>query len=266
MKASHSRSHSPPNPPWKELGGSSDQAGGFALVFYSDNLSRLPVRFVTKPGDNKAYPNLETLTFGLFSTCNRSLRSSAVARRYPYLFFITNRGGTRVLSGYYHVRWYTEGVFRGMKDFALAADEAGFLDPPIDVSDVDRRCGTRLRKWFRSYRLLSPEECARILKLIQRRPDATETYLSEIDRLEHLNLRYGGSRYVSWKQTDKFSWELARGYLKTMSASGKKDRVLNASPTDTWKCQSCGSTIRNKALLKRCPDCGELGSLRAVKG
>jgi hypothetical protein len=153
-----------------------------------------------------------------------------------------------------------------MKDFALAADEAKFLDPPIDVSDVDRQCRTRLRKRFRSYRLLSPEECARILKFIHRRPDATEAYLSEIDRLEHLNQRYGGSRYVSWKQSDKFSWQLAGGYLKTISASSGKDRVLNASPTNSWKCGNCGSTIRNKALLKRCPDCGELGSLRAVKG
>jgi len=266
MSPNQGSAHAPPNPPWKELGGKPDQAGGFALVYYSDNLSRLPVRFVTKPGDNKADPNLETLTFGLFSTCNRSLRSSAVTRGYPYLFFITRRGATRVLSGYYHVRWYTEGVFRGMKDFALAADEARFLDPPIEVNDVDRQCGTRLRKWFRSYRLLSPDECVTLLKFVRRRPDATAAYLSEMDRLEHLNQHYGGSRYISWKQSDKFSWRFAGAYLKTISASSSKDRVLNASPTNTWKCQNCGSRIRNKALLKRCPDCGELGSLRAVKG
>lgn len=259
-------SHAPPNAPWKELACDPAEAGGFALVYYSDDLSRLPVRFVTKPGDNKADPNLETLTFGLFSTCNRSLRSSAVARRNPYLFFITKRGNTRVLSGYYHIRWYTEGVFRGMKDFALAADEAKFLDPPIDVSEVDRQCGTRLRKWFRSYRLLSPKECSRIVNFVRRKPDATEEYVSEIDRLEHLNLRYGGFRYISWKQSDKFSWVLAGGYLKNISASGSKDRVFNASATNTWKCRSCDATIRNKALLKRCPDCGELGSLRAVQG
>ncbi len=264
--SSSDTSHSPPNPPWRELGGNADEAGGYALVYYSDNVSRLPVRFVTKPGDNKADPNLETLTFGLFSTCNRSLRSSAVARRYPYLFFITRWGGNRVLSGYYHVRWYTEGVFHGMKDVALAADEGRFLDPPIDVTEVDRQCGTKLRKWFRSYRILSPEECSRIVKLIRRKPDAMEAYLSEIDRLEHLNRRYGGFRYVSWKVSDKFSWQVAGEYLRNISTSPSKDRVLNASPTNSWKCGKCGSTIRNKALLKRCPDCGELGSLRAVKG
>jgi len=92
-----------------------------------------------------------------------------------------------------------------------------------------------------------------------------QAYLFEIDRLEHLNQRYGGYRYVAWKQSEKFSWELAAKYVKSMAAFNTKDRVLNASPTSSWRCVECRAKIRNVALLKRCPECGKLGSLRAVR-
>ena len=138
----------PPNAPWKELN-SPEDAGSYMSIYYSDDLSRLPVRVITKPGDNKSDPNLETLTYGLFSTCSQSMRSGVVNRRSAYLFFATARKEGRVLTGYYHLRWFTDGVFDNARDYCLAADTARFIEKPIPLTEVDRRCGTNVSKWFR---------------------------------------------------------------------------------------------------------------------
>src|SRR5438309_11963638 len=96
----------PPAPPWKEL--NNRPGAGYLSIYYSDDLSALPVRFVTKVGDNKSDPNLETLTYGLFSTCSPSMRSGFVKRSAQYIFFATLRPVGRVLTGFYSVRWYAE--------------------------------------------------------------------------------------------------------------------------------------------------------------
>src|SRR5688572_11222634 len=90
----------PPNAPWVQLTPSED-AGGYLSVYYNDDLSRLPIRWVTKPTDSKSDPNLETLTYGLFSTCSLGMRSGIVTRQSKFLFFTTMRRHERVLSGYY---------------------------------------------------------------------------------------------------------------------------------------------------------------------
>lgn len=256
----------PPNDPWKELPADHAASGGFLTVYYSDDLSRLPVRFVTKPGDNKADPNLETLTFGLFTTCNRALRSSVVRKFYPYIFFVTNHSAGRVLSGYYRIRWYAQSVFEGMNDICLAADRSRFIDPPIPVGEVDRRCKTALANAFRGFRILSPHTCRKILALVNRHRDATSAYVEEIDRLEHINLKYGGYRYIGWKQREKFSWALAAKYFKQGASTEVRDRVLNTSPTGRWSCTNCGAMVNNASLLKRCPECAALASLRPIRG
>src|SRR2546423_14285745 len=109
MKKPHS-SVKPPNPPWQELNSPKD-AGGYLSIYYSDDLSPLPIRRITKPGDQKADPNLETLTYGFFSTCSPELRAGAVKRRSSHLFFATLWKGARHLTGYYQLRWHARGVF-----------------------------------------------------------------------------------------------------------------------------------------------------------
>src|SRR3989304_4379671 len=138
----------PPNTPWQELK-PRPGAGGYVSFYYSDDLSRLPVRWVTKPADNKSDPNLETLTYGLFSTCARSMRAAIVKRRCPHLFFVTARKKERVLTGYYRLRWYADGVFGGIRDFCLAADGARFIEKAIPLPEVDQKCGTHLAVPFR---------------------------------------------------------------------------------------------------------------------
>jgi hypothetical protein len=236
--------------------------GGYLFVYYSDDLSRLPVRFVTKPGDNKSDPNLETCTFGLFSTCGRSMRSGIVARSFPHVFFLTRKNAGRVLAGYYHMRWYASGVFGAGTDFCLAADEVRFLDPPIPVSELRQVAGLDLAAPFRGTRLLSPRQCSRLIRRVRSRPDHTRRYLEEIDRLERFHLRYGGFRYPGWKQVQKFSWALAGAqYLHKPSASLLASGKRNNSTSGRWACAACSAQITNTSLLKRCPECGELASL-----
>src|SRR5450631_819859 len=54
----------PPSPPWREIAIRRPPTG-YLSFYIADDLSRLPVRAVTLPGNNKADPNLETATYGL---------------------------------------------------------------------------------------------------------------------------------------------------------------------------------------------------------
>src|SRR5437868_15491701 len=122
--------YAPPNAPWQEI--QNPTGAGYLSVYYSDDLSPLAVRFVTKPGDNKSDPNLETLTYGLFSTCSPSMRAGVVQRQYSYIFFTTKRAAGRVLSGFYHIQWYVPANSPRTNDFYLAADQAHFVaDAPL---------------------------------------------------------------------------------------------------------------------------------------
>ena len=203
----------PPNPPWQELNAPAN-AGGYLSIYYSEDLSRLPIRWVTKPGDTKSDPNLETLTYGMFSFCGHQTRSGVVVRKYPHLFFATSRKGERGLSGYYHINWFANAISDKEGDFCLAADAAHFIEKPIPLTKVDRICRTNVAQWFRTVRLLSGVECRKMLNLIYSRPNANSAYLEEIDRLERFNLAHGGYRYFRRQQKGKFSWDIAGQYLK----------------------------------------------------
>jgi len=188
-----------------------ESGGGYLSYFYSDDLSRLAVRAITKiaddkkSADNKVDPNLETKTYGLFSPCNRIMRRSVVKRGCRYIFFITRRTDVRVLAGLYYAKWYAPVAPNG-DDFCLAADNVWFIENPIPLDDVDKACGTSVARWFRTYLHVEPEECRQLEALLESRPDATGAYLAEIDRLERFNLRYGGYRYVNAMRVDSYTW------------------------------------------------------------
>lgn len=252
----------PPAGEWFDLTPEVDGGGGYLFVYYSDDLSSIPVRFITKPGDNKSDPNLETGSFGLFSTCGRSMRSGIVKRRSPHVFFLTKNRSGRVLAGYYHMRWYGAGAFGGAADYRLAADEVRFLDPPIPVSKLRNVGGIDLSSRFRGTRLVTPRQCQELLRIVRSRPDRTDRLLDEIDRLERFNLRHGGFRYIAWKQTEKFSWDLARTkYLRESDRSARTSGKRNSSASGRWRCGACKAHVLNTSLLKRCPECGAIGSL-----
>src|SRR6266568_7882552 len=233
----------PPKLPWLRLN-FSGETFGYLTIYYSDNLSRLPVRWITKPGDNKSDPNLETLTYGLFSTCARPMRSGIVRGGAEFLFFASRREGERVLTGYYHLRWYAETGFE-QGDYCIAADEAHFVADPVPLVVVDKKCGTDVSNWFRSCRKLTGPECRRLRELLHRQTDVTPAYLAEIERLERFNLHYGGYRYVGWRQKKPFSWDYAKEYLSSANDAARASKAKNSNVRNLWTCNACGQAIRN---------------------
>src|SRR5260370_12125081 len=121
-----------PRPPpvgrWTKLDDAN--GAGYLSVYLSEPLARYPVRHITRPADNKSDPNIETATFGLFSTCEQQMRAKIVREGRPYLFFAAKHGEKRrALTGYYRIAWYAEspgGVANG--DYALAASDSKFID------------------------------------------------------------------------------------------------------------------------------------------
>lgn len=194
----------PPNPPWLPLA-ICKTSGGYLSYFYSDDLSSLPVRAITRIGDNKVDPNLETKTYGLFSLCNKSMRKSIVNRGCRNIFFVTRRKEERVLTGLYLIKWYTPVTPNG-DDFCLAAERIWFIKSPIPLREVDKACRTDVSRPFRTCLRLNINECIRIEKLVKCSPNVTKSYLDEIDRLERFNLKHGGYKCVTSKEKSSYSW------------------------------------------------------------
>ncbi len=246
----------PPAWPWKEIG-VREPPTGYLSYYIADDLSSLPVRAVTLPGNNKADPNLETATYGLFSTCERLMRAGIVARGTEYLFFLTNqRSAGRRLTGYYRLKWCYQHA-RG--DFALAATDQYFVSPALAPTDLAPALRALVFSRFRGYKILDADATAGLLALIRARPDTTGAYLAEIDRLERFNAYHTGHRH--WGSREPFTWEAAQGYIRSDTVTAAKS---NVSPTNEWKCSSCSAQIFNRALLRSCPNCQGLGTLQPV--
>src|SRR5262249_30235069 len=141
-------------------------------------------------------------------------RAGAVRRGIRLLFFATNhRRRGRALTGYYHLKWWTEGSFGAQRgDFALAADRGRFTDP-MPFTAIPGPAGEFIRRPFRQFRLLPPKYAEELSQLLDSRPDRTEDYLAEIHRLERYNAFHTGARYSGWADPSGFSWDLAAAYL-----------------------------------------------------
>ena len=87
----------PPAAPWTALEVDTPASG-----YLSEDLSRLPIRAITSPDDNKSDPNIETGTYGLFSTCERGMRAGIVNNKAQVIVFLCRGGNERAVAGYYH--------------------------------------------------------------------------------------------------------------------------------------------------------------------
>jgi hypothetical protein len=259
MTANHQR---PPNQPWQKLRVGAF-AGGYASFYYADELGALPVRAITKLKDNKSDPNIETGTYGLFSTCEEKMRSGIVRDPPQHLFFVTRlRSGGRHLTGYYELGWYTEGALRRRtRDFALAADRMRWVDP-LPLSSLPEGLDAILGGRWRLNKRLERAVSLRLVALLDSRPDRTSAYVREVDRLERINEYHSGFRYPSWRRHEPFSWRDAEHYLREVALDPAAPKVRNASPTGWWRCANCTGLVENKALLKACPHCKQLDGLR----
>jgi len=212
----------PPNPPWIPFV-PREHSGAALSYYYSDPNSTIPVREVTRADDNKADPNMETMTYGMFTTCERGMRAGMVRDGRPYIFFCTNRGGRRVLTGYYLIGWYCKGPpIKGYRraggsvphDYILAASRMKFVDPGFPLTQLTPYLGRkRVDTPFRTFRYIDSEMARLLRELIDGTPDATESYLGEIRRLEKLNLAKYGYRYRNWKREEGFTWSAAPPFL-----------------------------------------------------
>jgi hypothetical protein len=247
----------PPAPPWEPL---ADAGRGYLSVYYSDPLARYPVREVTRPADNKSDPNIETLTYGLFSTCEPQMRNRIVQDGAATLFFVTShRSLPRAITGYYIIGWHTPGT-RGAqnRDHALAARTARFIDPvpvtslPGELADV---CATQ----YRTCKPTSPETTAALRQLVDTHPNRMPDYLGELHRLEQFARARTGFAYPSWGREQGFSWDDAPAYYYVESRPTAD--APNSSRTGKWRCTACQHVITNAALLKRCPVCGAMATL-----
>lgn len=235
------------------LGSPTTEVSGYASIYLSDDLARLPVRAVTRPRDNKSDPNLETGTYGLFSTCQIRMRKSIVEKCVGHIFFLTTHRGSRKLCGYYDVGWFAPGPD---DDYALAAGRWRFV-APIPVADLPEPL-FGLLSFPRNYRGLGQDAVDRLTRLLDDSADRTAAYVDEIRRLEALSLQHTGFRYPTWKRAAGWSWDDAGTYLRDGHRSDR--RVRNSAPDDEWVCRACGYAHHSKARLKLCPDCNELAT------
>jgi hypothetical protein len=247
----------PPAPPWKPVA-QRPEAGSYVSVFLSSDIARLPVRDITRLNDNKSDPNLETGTYGLFSTCEPIMRDSIRARGISEIFFVTTFLDLgRCLVGRYELGWIAE---IGEKDVALAASSMRFVTP-LPVSLLTGPAAV-LDKKLRNFEIIPDEVAAALRELLGSERDRTADYLEEIARLERRSLHGTGFKYPSWDRVDSFSWDEAALFLGELPEVD----AGNTSETGLWICTACGTSIRNVARLKLCSACKALGTLEpAVK-
>jgi hypothetical protein len=250
----------PPHPPWVPLL-AVEPAVAYLSIYYSDPLSRLPVREITRPRDNKSDPNLETGSFGLFSTCERSMRSSVRAGGVRYVFFASShRRQPRALAGLYEIGWWAYGTLAGKPaDICLAASRIHFLETPIPLERLPQPAREVVTTRFRTIKRLDASCTAQLARIVLARPDATLSYLAEIDRLERFNAKHSGFR--CWRRVEAFGWPQAAALIRSEPAPLVGRAPRNSSVSGRWCCVSCGYALENRSRLKVCPGCSEQDTL-----
>ncbi|HUR24936.1 MAG TPA: hypothetical protein VM327_02850 [Candidatus Thermoplasmatota archaeon] len=220
---------------------------------------------MTRRRDNKSDPNIETGTYGLFSTCERGMRNGLVKNNRRYLLFVTRRGTARYLTGYYDIGWYADGreviAYKGQPDRALAGREWRFIDPPIPLAAAAAAVGDlTLARRFRLNKIISDPQALALIGLLRRRKERTSLFVNEVRRLETVNNRFWGFRYVSWQRKDGFSWDHAAGYLKSnASTPSLLPAGFRASGGTVWTCLDCHNEVESLSPLKMCQKCGSIG-------
>lgn len=250
----------PPVGVWTALGDASGGGGGYLSFYRSDPLARYPIRHVTKNADNKSDPNIETATYGLFSTCERLMRGKIVRDGRRHLFFVTrHKEDFRVLAGYYHLAWFAEstgGTSTG--DYALAATRIRFIDP-VPLHALPEPAKSVCVPMFRTMRPINPATVQTLREVIDQQPDITDRYLAELRRIEQAARFYTGYAYPSWGRSKGFSWGDAERYLGGVVSTELCARVPSSG---RWNCVYCRRSITSRALLKSCPLCQSMGTLR----
>ena len=250
-----------PGLPWQAL---TDEGLGYLSFYYSEPLARWPVRQITRPGDNKSDPNIETGTYGLFSTCEPQMRNRIVKDGRAMIFFVTRRQPKqpRVLAGYYHVGWFTQGTYGAVNnDFALAASTMRFFDP-VPINDLPAELAEACSVRFRTCKPINADLTTGLRMVCDAQRALTQQYIEEVRRIERFARARSGFAYPSWAREEGFTWDDAEDYYPHEKTLGK---VPNSSETNQWRCSACGYVITSGALLKKCPLCKKNSTLKPAE-
>lgn len=251
---------------------------GYLSFYYSDPSARLPVREVTRPNDCKSDPNVETGTYGLFSSCERGMRVGLVRYARPYIFFVTRRREERVLSGYYHIKWWAPATpllangarGKARPDYSLAADVWRFIDPPLSLRDLSRRPGAPdVSKSFRLCKGVGPRVVEFLRRAVNEHEDRTADYVAEIKRLELVNRRFTGLRYPNWGRLNGFGWEFAASFLAPIGGTLTPEEFARIdletrAGVKYWECVKCSWRTRSNSPLRLCSHCNAAGTQKPV--
>jgi hypothetical protein len=252
--------------PWRKLVPMEPHTG-YASYYYADDLARLPVRAITKIKDNKSDPNLETGTYGLFSTCQAKMRSGIVSNRPRYIFFITKaRKGPRQLTGMYELGWWAPGSLSNrIRDFSLAAISIRFVTPE-PLKQLPGELADLLSGGWRLEKRLGSEHTEQLAEHLRSKEDRTKEYLLEVERMERINQYHSSYRYPTWRRSEPWDWSEADRYMNSGSLTlGESKKIRNSSPSNWWICSSCNEEFESHALLKACPGCGAIATLHPLK-
>lgn len=256
---------SPPLDPWQPFD-VPDEPEGSLVYFLSDDSCRLPVRHVTKIGDNKADPNLETGTYGLLTTCYNDSRTGTVDNQRRWLFFTTKHAhsGTSVIAGYYTLSHYAAHPGRE-RDFALRAEDIHFVEKPLITQDVYDELGFTSKPLPRGSKTLSYEQSQWLKAKLDQQPDATDQYIEEIHRLERVNKSRTGFRHIGLGTSDPFSWETADILLRDPHPACVEEPPSGKKKPVDWRCRACGAIIANAACLRVCRECRAVHTLELAE-
>jgi hypothetical protein len=213
-------------------------------VHLSEPLARYPIRHVTRQADNKSDPNIETATYGLFSTCEGTMRAKIVRERRRWIFFVTTHAGRgRQLAGYYGLGWYAESTGgAALGDYALAATTVRSVEP-VPLVTLPEPARSICLPRFRTVRPVDGSTTQVLRDVLDRQPDRTAMYLCELRRIEQFARRHSGYAYPSWGQVEGFSWDHADRYLQTVPGARRAPAV---PPSGQWRCTACTYIIESK--------------------
>ena len=95
-------------------------------------------------------------------------------------------------------------------DYALAASEIKFVYPGYPLEDLTEYLGESVDTGFMQQKFIHGNTSKKLLQLLQKTPDATKEYLSELNEKEKEALEKWGVLYrerdngFSWKDAEKF--------------------------------------------------------------
>lgn len=273
---------------WKKIK-KTEKITGHIATYYSNDKAKLPVRDVKRLWDSKADPNIETGTYGIFTTCMPASRKNMVQRGDSYIFFFTNWRGKRYLAGYYELDKYIDtgitptgnGKAYKYSDYGLVAKRTHFVAKPIPFTGKlwskinPEKCSEDGIDGYgpRNFKAIDEKLTKKLKMILDLQPDITAEYVKEIKKLEKENADKYGFKYPSWNRPDGFTKKDVKEFIPSLASPPKSNpssdpyvpmKEGHPKLARDYQCTNCGWKIGGQMCqLKKCERCGEF-SLKQV--